>query len=99
LASLASLQEVQFFPRERLHDVLFHISRGDAKSILIKFKRLNKSLKQILDHFAGIYSIKHSLVSDHRAVDNFTRKKVELLEAAMHRYDIILDKIRHLHSD
>ncbi len=38
-------------------------------------------------------------MSDRRAVKNFTRKKGELLEAAMHRYDIILDKIRHLHSE
>jgi hypothetical protein len=52
--------------------------------ILIEFNQLNKSLKQILDHFASIYSVKHSLVSDHRAVENFTRKKGELLEAAMH---------------
>jgi hypothetical protein len=66
---------------------------------LIEFTRLNKSLKQILDHFASIYSVKHSLVSDRRAIKNFTRKKGELLKAAMHRYDIILDKIRLLHSN
>jgi hypothetical protein len=88
-----------FFEEKDYIDALFHISRGDAKTILIEFDRLNKSLKQILDHFASIYSVKRSLVSDRRAVENFTRKKGELLEAAMHRYDIILDKIRHLHSE
>jgi len=87
-----------FFQEKDYIDALFHISRGDAKTILIEFDRLNKSLKQILEHFASIYSVRRSLVSDRRAVENFTRKKGELLEAAMHRYDIILDKIRHLHS-
>jgi len=84
--------------KDYIHE-LFHISRGDAKTILIKFDRLNKSLRQILDHFASSYWVKRSLVSDHRAVKNFTCKKGELLEAAMHHYDIILDKIRHLHSE
>jgi hypothetical protein len=88
-----------FFEEKDYIDTLFHILRGDAKTILIEFNRLNKSLKQILDHFASIYSVKRSLVSDRRAVENFTRKKGELLEAAMHRYNIILDKIRHLHSE
>jgi len=80
-------------------DALFHISCGDAKTTLIEFDRLNKSLRQILDHFASIYSTRRSLVSDCRAVKNFTCKKGELLKAAMHRYDIILDKVRHLHSE
>jgi hypothetical protein len=34
-----------------------------------------------------------------RAIENFTRKKGELLKAVMHCYDIILNKIRHLHSE
>jgi len=87
-----------FFTKKDYIDALFHISRGDAKTILIEFDRLNKLLKQILKHFASIYSVRRSLVSDRRAVKNFTCKKGELLEAAMHYYDIILDKIRHLHS-
>jgi hypothetical protein len=78
--------------------MLFHISCGEAKTILSEFDRLNKPLKQILEHFASIYSVRGSIVSDHRAVKNFSCKKGELLEAAMHYYDIILDKIRHLHS-
>jgi len=80
-------------------DMLFHISCGEAKTILIEFDQLNKPLKQILEHFASIYSVRHSLVSDCRVIKNFTPKKGELLQAAMHRYDIILDKIRHLHSE
>jgi hypothetical protein len=88
-----------YFSEKDYIDALFHIWHGDAKTILIEFDRLNKSLKQILDHFASIYSVKRSLVSDHRAVKNFTRTKGELLEAAMHCYDIILDKIHHLHSE
>jgi hypothetical protein len=56
-------------------------------------------LKQILEHFASIYSVSRSLVSDRRTVKNFTHKIGEFLEAAMHRYDIILDKICHLHSE
>jgi hypothetical protein len=73
-----------FFQEKDYIDALFHISRGDAKTILIEFDRLNKLLKQILEHFASIYSVRRSLVSDRRAVENFTRKKGELLEAAMH---------------
>ncbi len=88
-----------FFEEKDYIDALFHISRGDTKTILIEFDRLNKSLKQILEHFASIYSVKRSLITDHRAVENFTCKKGELLKAAMHRYDIILDKIRHLRSE
>jgi hypothetical protein len=88
-----------FFEEKDYIDALFHISRGDAKTILIEFDRLSKSLRQILEHFASIYSVKRSLVTDRRAVENFTRKKGELLEATMHRYDIVLDKIRHLHSE
>ncbi len=96
---LLRYRKSNFFREKDYIDALFHISRGDAKTILIEFTRLNKSLKQILDHFASIYSVKHSLVSDRRAIKNFTRKKGELLKAAMHRYDIILDKIRLLHSN
>ncbi len=88
-----------YFQEKDKIDMLFHISRGDAKTILIEFDRLNKSLRQILDHFASIYSVRRSLVSDRRAVENFTSKKGELLEAAMDHYDIILDKICHLHSE
>jgi hypothetical protein len=62
-----------FFEEKDNIDALFHIWRGDAKTILIEFDHLNKSLKQILDHFASIYSVKRSLVSDRRAVENFTR--------------------------
>jgi len=36
----------------------FTFSRGDAKTTLIKFERLNKSLRQILDHFASIYLVR-----------------------------------------
>jgi hypothetical protein len=88
-----------FFSEKDYIDVLFHISSGDTKTILIEFDWLNKPLKQILAHFASIYSVRRSLISDCRAVQNFTSKKGELFQAAMHRYDIILDKIRHLHSE
>ena len=96
---LLRYRKFNFLQEKDYIDELFHISIGDAKTILIKFDRLNKSLRQILDHFASSYWVKRSLVSDHRAVKNFTCKKGELLEAAMHNYDIILDKIRHLHSE
>ncbi len=60
-------------------DALFHISRGDAKTTLIEFDRLNKTLRQVLEHFASIYSTRRSLVSDRRAVENFILKKGKLL--------------------
>jgi hypothetical protein len=39
------------------------------------------------------------LVADRKAVENFERQKVEPLEICLQRYNLIVDKIRHLHSD
>ena len=51
-----------FYPADKSHDFtlmrFFTFSRGDAKTTLIEFERLNKSLRQILDHFASIYLVR-----------------------------------------
>jgi hypothetical protein len=52
-----------------------------------------------LDHFASMYLVRRSLILDCIAIEKFTRIKGELLEAVMHCYDIILNKILHLHSE
>jgi len=71
---LLHYRKSNFFTEKDYIDALFHISRGDAKTILIEFDQLNKSLKQILEHFASIYSVRRSLISDCRAGKNFTHK-------------------------
>jgi hypothetical protein len=65
-----------FFTEKDYIDALFHISRRDTKTILIEFDQLNKSLKQILEHFASIYSVRRSLVSDCRAVKKINSTKI-----------------------
>ena len=55
--------------------------------------------QNVITHFGSIYAKKRSLVADRKAVENFERQKGEPLEICLQRYDLIVDKIRHLHSD
>ncbi len=66
---------------------------------MIEFESSNKNLQDIITHFGSIYAKKRLLVADRKVVENFERQKGEPLEICLQRYDLIVDKIRHLHSD
>ena len=88
-----------YFKHSDYMDALFYICKGEAKTTLIEFERSKKSLQNVITHFGSIYAKKRSLVADRKAVENFERQKGEPLEICLQRYDLIVDKIRHLHSD
>jgi predicted kinase len=80
-------------------DALFYICKGEANTTLIEFERAKKSLQDVITHFGSIYSKKRSQVAERCAVETFVRQKGKLLEICLQRYDLVVDKIRHLHSD
>jgi hypothetical protein len=88
-----------YFKHSDYMDALFYICKGEAKMTLIEFERSKKTLQNVITHFGSIYAKKRSLVADRKAVENFERQKGEPLEICLQRYDLIVDKIRHLHSD
>ncbi len=88
-----------YFKHSDYMDALFYICKSEAKTTLIEFERSKKSLQNVITHFGSIYAKKRSLVADRKAVENFERQKGEPLEICLQRYDLIVDKIRHLHSD
>jgi hypothetical protein len=95
LLDYARMNEYQ---EEHYMQALGAILKGEAYEIFTEFKSMDRSLEDILDYFASVYTSKRSLASDRRAVDEFTRHKNETITACMERAVLAIDKLRQLHA-
>lgn len=85
------------FQEDHYMQALGSILKGEAYETFTEFKSMNKSLEEILDYFAGVYTKKRSLADDRRAVDEFTRKKGESIIVCMERAILAIDKLRYVY--
>jgi len=85
------------FQEEHYMQALGSILKGEAYENFTEFKSMNKSLEDILDYFAGVYTKKRCLASDRKAVDEFTRKKGESIIVCMERAILAIDKLRYVY--
>jgi hypothetical protein len=87
------------FQEEHYMQALGSILKQEAYETYVEFKTSNKSLTEILDYFANVYTKKRNLADDRRAVDEFTRRKGESITVCMDRAILSIDKLRHLHPE
>jgi hypothetical protein len=78
-------------------EALGSILKHEAYETFIEFKYTNRTLDEILDYFAGVYTKKRSLADDRKAVDEFTRRKGETISVCMARAITAIDKLRLLY--
>ena len=71
--------------------------RKEAYETFNEFRTTGRTLDEILEYFAKVYTKKRSLIADRHAVDKFTRKKGESILVCMDRCIIAIDKLRHLY--
>ena len=75
------------------------ILKREAYETFSDFRSTNRSLDEILEYFAKVYTKKRSLLADRQAVDKFTRQKGESILVCMDRCIIAIDKLRHLYPE
>ena len=85
------------FQEEHYMQALGSILKGEAYETYTEFKTMNKSLEDILDYFAGVYTKKRCLATDRKAVDEFTRRKGESIVVCMERAILAIDKLRYVY--
>ena len=85
------------FQEEHYMQALGSILKGEAYENFTEFKSMNKSLKDILDYFSGVYTKKRCLATDRKAVDEFTRRKGESIIVCMERAILAIDKLRYVY--
>ena len=85
------------FQEEHYMQALGSILKGEAYETYTEFKTMNKSLEDILDYFAGVYTKKRCLATDRKAVDEFTRRKGESIIVCMERAILAIDKLRYVY--
>ena len=85
------------FQEEHYMQALGSILKNEAYETFTEFKQMNKSLSDILDYFAGVYTKKRCLATDRKAVDEFTRRKSESIIVCMERAILAIDKLRHVY--
>jgi hypothetical protein len=85
------------FQEEHYMQALGSILKGEAYETFTEFKTMNKSLEDILDYFAGVYTKKRCLATDRKAVDEFTRRKGESIIVCMERAILAIDKLRYVY--
>jgi hypothetical protein len=79
-------------------EALGSILKNEAYETFMEFEETGKSLEEILDYFANVYTKKRSLADDRKAVDEFTRRKGENIQGCMGRAILAIDKLRHLYG-
>ena len=86
------------FQMEQYVQALGSILKNDAYETYVEFRASNKSLDEMLDYFASVYTKKRSLIVDRKAVDEFTRLKGESIVVCMERAVLAIDKLKLLHD-
>ena len=74
------------------------ILKKEAYETFCDFKQTDRSLEEILEYFATVYTKKRTIGDAKLAVDTFTRKKGESILACMNRTFLVVDKLR-IHYD
>ena len=85
------------FEENHYLQALSAILKKEAYETFTEFRSTGRSLDEILDYFAKVYTKKRSLIADRQAVDKFTRHKNESILVCMDRCIIAIDKLRHLY--
>ena len=70
------------------------ILQKEAYETFCDFKQGDRSLDDILQYFAKVYTKQRSAMDDRDAVDGFTRKKGESIVVCMDRCILAIDKLR-----
>ena len=70
------------------------ILKKEAYETYSDFKQTDRTLTEILEYFAKVYTKKRTIGDAKMAVDSFTRKKGESLLACMDRTFLVVDKLR-----
>ena len=70
------------------------ILQKEAYETFCDFKQSDRSLDDILQYFAKVYTKQRSAMDDREAVDNFTRKRGESIVVCMDRCILAIDKLR-----
>ena len=74
------------------------VLKKEAYETFCDFKQTERSLTEILEHFAIVYTKKRTIGDAKMAVDNFTRKKGESILACMNRTLLVVDRLK-IHYD
>jgi hypothetical protein len=74
------------------------IIKKEAYETFCNFKQTDRSLKDILEYVATVYTKKCTIGDAKLAVDSFTRKKGASILACMNRTFLVVDKLR-IHYD
>ena len=96
---LVSYGQAHYFSEEEYKWALFYVLKGEAKETLTELKKDRKSLEEILKYFGAVYVKKRSVNSDKEAVEKFARHQNEELESCMQRAEIVIDRLKVLHSN
>ena len=95
---LTAYGQLNYFEEGDYKTALAYILQNEAYDALIAMTDEDQPLQYIIDYFAKVYGRKRSLTQDRQAVDNFARKKNELLEICMYRSLISIDRLKHLYT-
>jgi hypothetical protein len=74
------------------------ILKKEAYETFCDFKQTDRSLEEILEYFATVYTKKRTIGDAKLAVDTFTRKKGDSILACMNSTFLVVDKLR-IHYD
>jgi hypothetical protein len=91
--------EAHEFQERQYFTALGALLKKDAYEVYYDFKTAGRSLDEMLEYFAKVYTKKRSLIADRHAVDQFTRKKGESIIVCMDRCIVDIDKLRHLYPE
>ena len=70
------------------------VLKKEAYETFCDFRQTDRSLEEILEYFATVYTKKRTIGDAKSAVDNFTRKKGETIIACMDRTLLVVDRLK-----
>jgi len=98
-SKLIGYGQANYFNEQEYKDALRYILQGDAYDTFLSFEQTNQTFDYMIEYFGQVYMKKRTRDADRQAVDKFARYKDEPLEACMHRSQVAIDRLRHLHRD
>jgi len=98
-SKLIGYGQANYFNEQEYKDALRYILQGDAYDTFLSFEQTNQTFHYMIEYFGQVYMKKRTRDADRQAVDKFARLKDEPLEVCMHRSQVAIDRLRHLHRD
>ena len=98
-SKLIGYGQANFFTEQEYKDALRYILLGDAFDTFLSFEQTDQTFDYMIEYFGQVYMKRRSRDADRQAVDQFVRLKDEPLEVCMHRSQVAIDRLRHLHRE